>query len=60
MAGPILAGEHPRMQAFLIVVLVALGCILLSPDLTAMVVGKLPWLAPVLGWLHQHADHHPH
>lgn len=60
MAGPIIAGEHPRTQAFLMLALIALACVLISPELTARVLGRFPWLAPVFGWLHQHLDHHPH
>ena len=60
MAGPIIAGEHPLMDALLILVLIALACVLMSQQLTAMVVEKIPWLAPVFGWLHQILDRHPH
>jgi hypothetical protein len=60
MAGPIIAGDHPFMDGLSILVLIILGCVLMSPELSAMVVGKVPWLAPVFGWLHQHLDHDPH
>lgn len=52
MAGPIISGGKPLTEALFVVVLVSLLVMLMSPQLTSIVVGKLPLLAPMIGWLH--------
>lgn len=58
MTGPIIAGEHPRREAFFIVALVALILVFTTPELASKVLGKFPWLAPVFAWVQQHLNHH--
>lgn len=51
MAGPIISGGKPRLEALFFIALVSLFGVLLSPELTSMVLRKLPWLAPLFDWL---------
>lgn len=56
VAGPIIAGEHPRMEAFLMVAMIVLLLVFTDPILGARVLDKLPWLTPVFNWIHQHQN----
>lgn len=56
MAGPIISGGNPRLEALFVIALISLLFVLMSPELTSMVVGKLPWLVPVFNWLHRVLD----
>jgi hypothetical protein len=56
MAGPIISGGKPRTEALFVVALVSLLLVLMSPQLTSMVVRALPRLAPLFGWLHHALD----
>jgi len=56
MGGPIISGGKPRLEALFLVALVTLLCVLMSPQLTAMILGYVPQLAPVLDWLHRVLD----
>ena len=47
MAGPIIAGEHPRLQAIFIIILIALGCILLAPE---VFMTRFEWLRALVNW----------
>ncbi len=57
MPGPILStGGNTWLQGIFVVALIALFCVLMSPQLTSMIVSHAPWLAPVLGALHHVLD----
>ena len=54
--GPIISGGNPKIEAFCIIVLVSLFFVLISPEITSMVLNQVPWLAHVLDWLHRVLD----
>ena len=56
MPGPIMSAGNIWLEGASLVVLIALLCVLMSPELTAMIVDRVPWLAHVFGWLHQVLD----
>jgi hypothetical protein len=56
MAGPIISGGSPWLEALFLVALVSLLFVMMSPQLTSMIVANVPWLAPVLDWLHRVLD----
>jgi hypothetical protein len=54
MAGPIISGGSPRMEALFVIALISLLLVVMSPELASMVLRRLPWFAPLFGWI-QHA-----
>jgi hypothetical protein len=50
MAGPIVAGEKPWLQAVLTVVGVLLFCMFMTPDTTRILLHKLPWVGWLINW----------
>jgi len=52
MAGPIISGGNPRIEAFLGIALLVLLVVIATPELTVAVLDRLPWLPPVFHWLH--------
>lgn len=47
MAGPIIAGEHPRLQAVFTVVLIGFFCFLLAHDIFLT---RFGWLRAIVKW----------
>jgi hypothetical protein len=56
MGGPIISGGNPRIEAFVFLLMVVLGMVIMVPELTALVVSKIPWAAPFLYWLRDAMD----
>ena len=56
MPGPIISGGNPKLEALLFIALFCVFAVLISPELTSMVLNRMPWLAPVLHWLHHVLD----
>lgn len=50
MAGLIIAGEKPWLQALLIVVVVFLLCMFMTPETTRIFLQRFPWLGWVINW----------
>jgi len=53
MAGPIISGGSPRLEAFLGMALVVLIVVIMTPEFSSLVLERLPWLAPLFHWLDQ-------
>lgn len=56
MGGPIISGGKPWQEALFLVAFVSLLFVPMSPELTSMLLRHVPWLAPVLDWLHRVLD----
>jgi hypothetical protein len=56
MAGPIISGGNPRIEAFVCLLLIVLAMVIMVPELTSLVVSKVPWIAPFLYWLRDMMD----
>lgn len=50
MAGPIIAGDHPVLQALLVLVLVFFAGLFISPEATHIFLQKFVWLGWVINW----------
>ena len=48
MAGPIIAGEHPRLQAVFAIVMVVFFCFLLAHD---VFLSRFGWLRAIVMWV---------
>jgi hypothetical protein len=47
MAGPIIAGEHPRLQAIFTIVAIVFACFLLAHD---VFMSRFGWLRALVNW----------
>lgn len=51
MAGPIISGGNPRLEALLFFALLVAIVVIGMPEFSSIVLHKLPWLAPLFNWL---------
>ncbi len=58
MAGPIISGGSPKLEAFFFMLMVVILMVIIVPELTSLVVSKLPWAAPILYWLREAMEKH--
>jgi len=47
MAGPVIAGEHPRFQAVFIILMIAFFCFLMAHD---VFMTRFGWLRTFVNW----------
>jgi len=48
MAGPIIAGEHPRLQAVVAIVMIVFCCFLMAHD---VFMTRFGWLRTIVTWM---------
>lgn len=58
IAGPIISGGNPRLEALLAIALLVLLALVMIPEFGSMVLEKLPWLAPLFHWSLHILDSH--